>query len=179
MEYGLKASYNALDELLEKLQSGQTSMNSMQFNAGNSLTASRVLDAPQELVYAAITTPEHLKRWFGPAGFTNSFTVCDVRPGGKWLLTMHGPDGKDYYNEWEFAELTLEKVVLVHTGPGHRFVLTLTLTALDEHSTRLDWLQEFENAEDCDRVRSYAAPANEQNIQRLAALVAELRGNTH
>lgn len=149
-------------------------MDTAKANPERCLTASRVLAAPRELVYIAITTPEHLGRWFGPAGFTNSFTVCDIRPGGQWLLTMHGPDGTEYYNEWEFAELSPERIVMIHQRPGHRFVLTLTLTMLSADSTRLDWHQEFESAEECARVRLYAAPANEQNIDKLAGLLAGL-----
>lgn len=50
----------------------------------------RVFDAPRELVFKAWTDPEHLARWWGPHGFTNSCEM-DVRPGGKYRIVMHGP----------------------------------------------------------------------------------------
>lgn len=34
----------------------------------------------------------HLKNWWGPDGFTNTFHEFNLRPNGKWILTMHGPE---------------------------------------------------------------------------------------
>ncbi|WP_341677062.1 SRPBCC family protein [Niveibacterium sp. SC-1] len=56
----------------------------------------RLIDAPRELVFAAWTDAQHIDRWWGPAGFTNSTRHMDVRVGGEWRYTMHGPDGTDY-----------------------------------------------------------------------------------
>lgn len=42
---------------------------------------SRIVHAPIETVFAAWTEPEHLKVWWGPAGFTNTFHEFDLRPG--------------------------------------------------------------------------------------------------
>jgi len=59
---------------------------------------SRVFDAPRERVFRAWTDPEHLKQWWGPKGFTNTFHEFGMRPGGHWRFVMHGPDGVDYKN---------------------------------------------------------------------------------
>jgi uncharacterized protein YndB with AHSA1/START domain len=40
-----------------------------------------------------------LSRWWGPAGFTNTFEVCEFKKGGRWSFVMHGPDGRNYPNE--------------------------------------------------------------------------------
>jgi uncharacterized protein YndB with AHSA1/START domain len=56
------------------------------------IVSSRVVDATRALVYTAWAEPDHLKNWWGPAGFTNTFTEFDFRPGGKWTFTMNGPD---------------------------------------------------------------------------------------
>ena len=50
---------------------------------------SRVFDAPRERVFRAWTDPEHLKQWWGPKGFTNTFHEFDMRPGGHWRFVMH------------------------------------------------------------------------------------------
>jgi uncharacterized protein YndB with AHSA1/START domain len=60
------------------------------------LTLTRVLDAPRELVWRAWTDPRHLAQWFGPRGFTSSVPELDVRAGGALRIVMHGPDGNDY-----------------------------------------------------------------------------------
>ena len=63
------------------------------------LVMTRLLNAPRELVWKAWTDPKHLINWFGPKGFRNTFHEIDIRPGGIWKFTMHGPDGTDYPNK--------------------------------------------------------------------------------
>lgn len=58
----------------------------------------RHVNAPRELVFEVWTKPQHIARWWGPNGFTNTVHEMDVRPGGIWRYTMHGPDGTDYRN---------------------------------------------------------------------------------
>lgn len=53
----------------------------------------------------------HLKNWWGPAGFTNTFNEFDLRPGGKWRFIMHGPDKGNYHNECECIKI--EKPTLI------------------------------------------------------------------
>jgi uncharacterized protein YndB with AHSA1/START domain len=90
----------------------------------------RVLDAPRELVWKALTDPEHLIKWWGPRGFTNTFHEIDVRPGGTWHFIMHGADGVDYDNLVTFEEVApLERLVYQHgtsDTPG-QFQATITL----------------------------------------------------
>ena len=59
---------------------------------------SRILNAPVEIVYQAFANPLHLKEWWGPEGFTNTIHEFDLQPGGKWTLTMHGPEAGHYEN---------------------------------------------------------------------------------
>ena len=69
------------------------------------LVIRRVFDAPRELVWKAWTDPKHVANWWGPNGFTNTIHEMDVRPGGVWRLTMHGPDGTDWPNKMTFIEV--------------------------------------------------------------------------
>jgi uncharacterized protein YndB with AHSA1/START domain len=41
------------------------------------LVTSRVLDAPRERVFRALSDPEALARWWGPDGFTSTFDAFD------------------------------------------------------------------------------------------------------
>ena len=70
----------------------------MSINCTNEIYSSRVLNAPLEIVYNAFANPLHLKEWWGPEGFTNTIHEFDLQPGGKWLLTMHGPEKGNYEN---------------------------------------------------------------------------------
>src|SRR3984957_18710779 len=77
----------------------------------------RVFDAPRELVWKAWTDPKHVVRWWGPKGFTTTIHEMDVRPGGIWRHTMHGPDGTNYPNESVFTEVVKpERIVFSHGG---------------------------------------------------------------
>ena len=53
------------------------------------IVSSRILNTPREIVYRAWSEPEHLKNWWGPAGFTNTFNEFDFKVGGKWNFIMH------------------------------------------------------------------------------------------
>src|SRR5438552_1429584 len=56
---------------------------------------SREIAAPLNQVFAAFSDTQRLARWWGPAGFTNTFNVCEFKSGGRWSFVMHGPDGPD------------------------------------------------------------------------------------
>jgi len=73
--------------------------------ATNEITATRVFDAPRELVWRMWTDPQHVVHWWGPNGFTNTIEQMDVRPGGEWRFVMHGPDGRDYKNKSIYKEV--------------------------------------------------------------------------
>jgi len=59
------------------------------------VAVSRVMDVPAKYVFLAHARPEHLMRWFGPAGYP--VTTCDIdfRVGGRWRMVMTGPDGRE------------------------------------------------------------------------------------
>jgi len=73
--------------------------------ADRELVFTRIFDAPRELVFDAWTNPQHLAQWWGPQGFTTTIHEMDVRPGGLWRLTMHGPDGRAYRNRIVMLEV--------------------------------------------------------------------------
>lgn len=51
-------------------------------------TASRVLAAEPERVYAALVDPEALLAWLPPAGMTAGFERFDGRPGGGYRMVL-------------------------------------------------------------------------------------------
>lgn len=133
-------------------------------------TTSRDIPAAPAAVFAAIATPERLARWWGPAGFRNTFAVCDFRPGGRWSFVMHGPDGAHYQNDSQFAEIAAPTRVVIQHLSEPTFRLTITLAA-SATGTRVSWVQALDDAEVARRVQHIVIPANEQNLDRLTAEV--------
>jgi len=136
-------------------------------------STSREIPATPEQVFAAISHPERLSRWWGPAGFTNTFSVCEFKNGGRWSFVMHGPNGANYPNENVFAEIEPPtKVVVQHASlPRYRLTIGLAPSAI---GTVVTWSQAFEDSEVAATIEHIVVPANEQNLDRLLAEV--LRG---
>src|SRR5215470_16168806 len=88
---------------------------------------SKILPASPTDVFGAMSDPARIARWWGPAGFTNTIHQFEFQPGGRWLLTMRGPDGKDYPNESRFARIEPDKTFEIEHLSGHHFVLTIGL----------------------------------------------------
>lgn len=137
------------------------------------IVTTRVLDAPRALVFESWTDPEQLKVWWGPRGFSNTFHHFDMKPGGAWRYTMHGPDGTNYENEMEFVEITEPRIVIDHVTPP-RFRLTVLLEELGEQ-TKITFRQLFETSAVYDGVKRFAVQGNEDNLERLANHVAKKR----
>jgi uncharacterized protein YndB with AHSA1/START domain len=87
-------------------------------NKSNEINITRVYDAPVEAVWDAWTDPEQVAQWWGPRGFTLTTHSKDLRTGGHWNYTMHGPDGTDYPNTTQYLEVMPHKK-LVYDHGGH------------------------------------------------------------
>jgi uncharacterized protein YndB with AHSA1/START domain len=126
-------------------------------------------------VFAAMSDPARVARWWGPTGFTNTIHEFDFRQGGRWRLTMHGPDGRDYPNESRFARLVPGRTFEIEHLSGHHFLLTINLQEADQ-GTVVQWRQTFDTVDEYQRVAEFVARANEQNLERLVAEVQRGRG---
>lgn len=70
------------------------------------LSVSRLVGAPPELVFRMFSEARHLDAWWGPDGFTNETHEMDFSVGGLWRYTMHGPDGKAWPNWIRYREIS-------------------------------------------------------------------------
>jgi uncharacterized protein YndB with AHSA1/START domain len=144
-------------------------------NSDNEIVISRIFDAPRELVWEVWTEPNHVAKWWGPNGFTTTIHEMDVRPGGKWHHTMHGPDGKDYPNKSIFKEvIKLERIIFSHGGgekggPGANFEATWTFDAQGD-KTKVTIRMVFPSQADRDQVVKHynAIEGGKQTLGRLA-----------
>jgi len=97
----------------------------------------RKLDAPATMVFDALTKPEWLKRWYGPAGWT--LVVCDIdlRVGGAWRFVVRQPAGKEIGQRGVYKEIE-RPIHIVNTESWEDWDAgeTLVTTVLSEHDRR-------------------------------------------
>jgi uncharacterized protein YndB with AHSA1/START domain len=80
-------------------------MASSAITAERTVTITRVLDAPRDLVFLLWTEPRHMAQWWGPHGFTNPVCELDPRAGGAIRIDMRAPDGTVYPMTGTFREI--------------------------------------------------------------------------
>lgn len=141
---------------------------------------SRVLEAPRERVWKALTDPMQVDQWWGPNGFRNVTQSWDFRPGGLWKHVMIGPDGAEYPNVSRFVEIVEnDHVTYFNSGSkkgekGMSFHMTFSLKALGPAKTEVTIHHVFETKADRDFVveRFGAVEGGKQTLLRLAGYAA-------
>jgi len=141
------------------------------------LVFNRLLDAPRNLVFKVWTDPDHIVKWWGPNGFTNTNHGMDVSKDGIWRFTMHGPDGVDYKNKIVFLEIVEpERLVYRHSDDEDNepvnFHVTVTFAAKG-NQTELTMRMVFDSREELERLAKDfgAIEGAHQHIARLEAYV--------
>ncbi len=137
------------------------------------IISTRVFSFSRELAFRAWTEPEYLACWWGPKGFTNTFHEFDLRPGGHWRFTMHGPNGVNYPNESVFVEIIKNERIVFNHISSHKFQVTATFIGL-EGKTKLIFRMLFETSQECGKLKGLVVPSNEQNFDRLEAELAKM-----
>jgi uncharacterized protein YndB with AHSA1/START domain len=115
-------------------------MSSTGTNVGE-LTYTRVYDAPRELVFRCMITPEHLTHFWGPVGVSapiENITV-DARPGGAFeTIMINDADGAEYPMRAVFVEVTEpEKLVWTESDVEGGMTTSLTFTDLGDGRTEV------------------------------------------
>jgi uncharacterized protein YndB with AHSA1/START domain len=114
-----------------------------------------------------------LAKWWGPNGFSNTFFDFEFREGGPSNFIMHGPDGTNYDNAIVYAEIVRHKKIVLDHVCSPLFRAVVTFDNLGEN-TKVTFRQIFETVEICEALRPICEPANEQNFDRITALLAEM-----
>lgn len=142
----------------------------------NVISITRVYDAPLHMVWDAWTVPEEVAQWWGPRGFTLTTHSRDLRTGGHWHYTMHGPDGTDYENTTQYLEVVPQQRMVYDHG-GHRdrpplFRVTALFTERNGR-TQLDMSMAFATPEIAEETRGFIKKAGgEGTWDRLAEHLA-------
>jgi len=141
-------------------------------NSPNEIRLTRVYDAPVKAVWDAWTDPKQVAQWWGPRGFSITTHKKDLRPGGVWDYTMHGPDGVDYPNTTRYFEVEkYSKLVYDHGGSDERAPLFRVTVLFSEFKgkTKMEMTMALPGPEALDETRKIIKKANgESTWDRLA-----------
>ena len=155
------------------------------------VSVQREFDAPIERVWEAWTTPDGLRGWWGPTGFSCPRAEADIRPGGRIFVTMRAPaewGGLEYHNTWEITEvepprrlayvmrfadasgtaITAAEAGIPAEGVPERGEHEVLLTALDWGRTRLDMVERGYTTREA---RDMSQGGLEQCLDKMTVLV--------
>lgn len=138
------------------------------------IVTTRVFNYPQKLVFEAWANPAHLKNWWGPADFTNTFNEFDFREGGKWSFIMHGPDKGNYANECEFVKIEGPSFIAWkrHSKPLFQVVATFSEVSIEQ--TEVVFKMVFATEDECNKLRPYVVDKNEENFDKLEVELSKM-----
>jgi uncharacterized protein YndB with AHSA1/START domain len=141
-------------------------------NKPNEIRITRIYDAPVQAVWDAWTDPEQVALWWGPRGFTLTTHSKDLRPGGNWTYTMHGPDGVDYPNKTHYLEVeNCSKLVYDHGGSDDRAPLFRVTVLFSEikGKTKMEMSMSLPTPEAAEETRKFIKKAGgDSTWDRLA-----------
>jgi uncharacterized protein YndB with AHSA1/START domain len=131
------------------------------------IVTSRILNNNRELIYRAWSEPQHLKNWWGPMGFTNTFNEFDFTVGGKWSFIMHGPDKGNYPNECEFIKIERPALIAWKRYSKPLFQVLVTFDEITPEKTKVVFKQIFDTVEECNKIKKFVIDKNQENFDRL------------
>jgi uncharacterized protein YndB with AHSA1/START domain len=131
------------------------------------IVSTRIFNFSRELVFRAWSEPEHLKNWWGPAGFTNTFYEFDFRVGGKWSFIMHGPEKGNYPNECEFIKIEKPSIIAWKRFSKPHFQVVATFEEVSDSKTNLVFKMLFNSADECGKLKPFVVDKNEENFDKL------------
>jgi uncharacterized protein YndB with AHSA1/START domain len=138
----------------------------------NEIRIIRLYDAPLKMVWDAWTDPQQLAQWWGPRGFKITTHSKELKPGGTWNYTMHGPDGTDYPNITKYLEVEpLAKLVYDHGANEDRPALFRVTVLFSEIAgkTRLEMSMTLPTPEAAEETRKFIRKAGgDSTWDRLA-----------
>jgi uncharacterized protein YndB with AHSA1/START domain len=141
------------------------------------IRSERILNAPRERVWKALTDPALVAQWWGRG---NKLLVerMELQRGGHWRFVEHTPEGPQGF-EGRYREITPpERVVQTFEWdgmPGHVAVETMNLEDLGDGRTKIVTVSLFHTVEDRDgMLQSGMEQGMEQSYVALEKLLASL-----
>jgi uncharacterized protein YndB with AHSA1/START domain len=88
----------------------------MSDTGGAAFVISRIIDAPRERVWQALTEAEQIKQWWSPTGFTMIAATVDLRPGGIFHSGLRSGEGYKMWGRFVYREIVPpERMVFVNS----------------------------------------------------------------
>jgi uncharacterized protein YndB with AHSA1/START domain len=146
------------------------------------IVITRLFDAPRHLVFAAMTRPEHIRRWWGCLEQGYAVTTCevDLRPGGAWRFVNRTPKGEVVAFYGEYREIAApERMVfteIFEPYPDTVSVVTVMFTE-EQGKTRLTLTAVYPTMDVRDTViKSGMEKGAAISYDRLEEVARELQG---
>jgi uncharacterized protein YndB with AHSA1/START domain len=96
-----------------------------------SLRLVRLIQAPPDKVYAALTDPDKMLRWWSPDAGPTIEATTDVRPGGRFEVTFRAEDGKAHTNYGTYREVVIDRKLVFtwhwRASSEHESLVTILL----------------------------------------------------
>lgn len=105
----------------------------------NEVVTKRDFNVSVAWLYKAWTSPEHIKNWWGPDGFSNTFHEFEFNNGGRWRFTMHGPDGKAYENESAFETIKENELLVFNHLSKPEYKAEINFSVNESGRSSLVW----------------------------------------
>lgn len=141
-------------------------------NKSKQLSITRIYNAKIEQVWDAWVDSKQVAQWWGPRGFTITTVRKDVKTGGDWLYTMHGPDGVDYPNYAKFLEVDrLKSLTYEHGAFENKPPIFRVHFAFDDLNgkTQMEMTMIFPTAEEAAETKNFVKKAGgDSTWDRLA-----------
>jgi uncharacterized protein YndB with AHSA1/START domain len=139
----------------------------------------RFLKAPPELVFDALTEPEHLRHWWGPRRLEVAVCEIDLRVGGGYHFVHRAPGGQEFSFRGEYRDIArpdrLVTTFVWDGAPDHEAVETIELEAKDGGT----WLTSTNRHDSVEARDMHVANGMEGGItesyERLEELMARLQ----
>lgn len=138
--------------------------------------ATRVIGAPPDRVYAALTDPDALAVWLPPDGMTGRFEHFDARPGGSYRLVLTYADASAARGK-SSADSDVVDVRFVEIVPGVRVVQQVEFVSEDPafHGTMtMTWAVTADDAGSRVMITAEDVPAGIDAADHAAGLSSSL-----
>lgn len=143
-------------------------------STSRTMTLTRRLDAPCDVVFRAWTDPKAIPQWFGPEGFHCETVEIDLREGGHWIFDMIG-HGMRFHNRHRYTRIVPNERIEFLMDDGDDEAAPMEVTVLmepDKDGTRLTHSVVFPSVEAYEAAKEYKA--EELGYTTLAKLAAFL-----
>ncbi len=139
----------------------------VQATASSEIITTRNVIGSIETVFKAWTDPLHLRTWWGPKRFSNTFIEFNCKPGGKWIFIMHGPGKNEYLNECEFIEVVPDQLVAWNHLSDPPFLAVASFKQVTRNITNVTYTMRFSNADACAEANYYPMLKTDTAFDRL------------